>query len=80
MLTSCNLKNAANDKDNVLAAVGETILYKSVVKKILGEKYNDIRELKNYVENWVVEQSLIEKAKVQLTAKEQDFGMELERY
>ena len=82
LFTSCNLLNKDNSED-ALARVYDKYLYKQDLEDLLikleGEK-DSSTIIANYIENWVQQELLLEKAELNLKEDEKDFTKLLEDY
>lgn len=82
LLLSCGDDNRFADS-NALARVGETYLYLDDISGIVnGEtaKEDSIALIKSYVNSWVKEQLILQKAKINLTEEQQNFERQLQNY
>lgn len=81
-LLSCNWKDGYSDS-NALARVGETYLYPSDIAGIVNSgisKEDSLAIISSYVNSWVKEQLILQKAKVNLTEDQQNFEQQLQNY
>ena len=81
-LTSCKFLEKDNNED-ALARVYDKYLYKEDIEdlllKIVGEK-DSSTIVANYIENWIQQELLLEKAELNLKEEEKDFQKLLEEY
>jgi hypothetical protein len=81
-IISCN-KATFDDSDRVLARVYDEYLYFSDVKNLIqpGTSASDSLSItRNYINNWVKNQLLLQKADENLTEDQKDFSRQLEDY
>lgn len=81
-LWSCGNDNQFTDS-NVIARVGETYLYSDDISGIVSEGVttdDSIAIIKSYVNSWVKEQLILQKAKINLTEEQQNFERQLQNY
>jgi hypothetical protein len=82
LLTSC-FNGLNKDKENLLARVNKDYLYKSELKNIIpsGISTRDsILIVQNYVNNWIIEKLILNKAQKNLRKADLQFEKQLEEY
>ncbi|WP_321996376.1 hypothetical protein [Draconibacterium orientale] len=78
-LASCS----SESNDEPLASVGEKVLYRSVVNEILPKgvsKEDSISMSQNYIDKWIKQELLIQKADENLSEEQKDLRNEIEEY
>lgn len=83
LLSSCNFFNKSTPEENVAVEVGEYKLYLKeldnlVIKGISAEDSAII--VNNFIENWIKEKLVLQKAELNLDQNQQDFKKQLEDY
>jgi len=79
---SCN-PIGNNETDIVLARVQDHYLYLSDIQSLVPENANardSMTIVQNFINKWIREQLILNKAKLNLTRQEQDFSQQLEEY
>ncbi len=83
MLVSCNSKNQKNENRQAIARVNNTYLYieniKDVVPQGISSK-DSLERLKKYIDNWVRESLVIQKAEDNLTDEQKNVDKQLQDY
>lgn len=83
IFTSCNFFNKVEADDNAVARVKNVFLYHSDISDIIpkdASKADSLLIANNYIQNWIKEQLVLEKAELNLKDDQRNFDKQIEDY
>lgn len=83
LLYSCNYFNKIEVEDNVVARVKDVFLNQSDISEIIPKdatKEDSLMIANNYIQNWIKEQLVLEKAELNLKDEQRNFEKQIEDY
>ncbi|UMB54392.1 peptidyl-prolyl cis-trans isomerase [Lutibacter sp. A64] len=83
MLLSCNYFTIKDDTREAVARVNDTYLYKKDLKNVVSagvSKTDSILLVNNFINNWIKQQLLLEKAQINLENKTEEFDVLVKTY
>lgn len=83
LFSSCNFFNKVEVEDDAVARVKSVFLYKSSISDIVPKdvsKEDSLLIANNYIQNWIKEQLVLEKAELNLKDDQRDFDKQIEDY
>lgn len=83
LFTSCGWIDKSHSDEDPVARVGKIYLYKTDIQDIAPtgvSETDSVNIVHAYIQNWVLQQLLVKKAKKNLSAKQQNFDRELDLY
>lgn len=83
VFTSCNFFNKVEVEDDAVARVKDVFLFNSAIRDIIpkgASKEDSLLIANNYIQNWVKERLVLEKAELNLKDDQRDFDKQIEEY
>ena len=84
LMVLCSCKDEGQDADSrIIADVGEAKLYLKDISGMVNEgvsKEDSVAIVERYINSWVKEQLMLQKAKINLTEEQQNFEKQLQKY
>lgn len=81
--TSCNFFNKVEVEDDAVARVKDVFLFNSAIRDIIpkgASKEDSLLIANNYIQNWIKERLVLEKAELNLKDDQRDFDKQIEEY